>query len=137
MSARLAIYARVSTTNHGQDAALQTRELPKLHVAWPRRNGSVNYNFICRSTRMNAARRHAVQFRREGTNLPFDPVYLEGAGARRFAGKVKLHPVAGATAGSDDEGLRKTLKKREVQRPCSELILVSQSQLWSGLRLQR
>src|ERR1700741_3095080 len=27
MSARVAIYARVSTTNHGQDAGLQTREM--------------------------------------------------------------------------------------------------------------
>jgi len=33
MSARLAIYARVSTTNHGQDAGLQTRELRQFGEA--------------------------------------------------------------------------------------------------------
>ncbi len=33
MSTRLAIYARVSTTNHGQDAGLQTRELRQFGEA--------------------------------------------------------------------------------------------------------
>lgn len=33
MSARVAIYARVSTTNHGQDASLQTREMRQFAEA--------------------------------------------------------------------------------------------------------
>jgi DNA invertase Pin-like site-specific DNA recombinase len=33
MSARVAIYARVSTTNHGQDVGLQTRELRQFAEA--------------------------------------------------------------------------------------------------------
>jgi len=33
MSARVAIYARVSTTNHGQDASLQTREMGQFAEA--------------------------------------------------------------------------------------------------------
>ena len=33
MSRRLAIYARVSTTNHGQDVTLQTRDLEQFAQA--------------------------------------------------------------------------------------------------------
>ena len=33
MSARVAIYARVSTANHGQDAGMQTREMRQFSEA--------------------------------------------------------------------------------------------------------
>jgi len=56
MSIRLAIYARVSTTNHGQDAGLQTRELRQFGEArgWVKylreqlRAGSENQHESCR-----------------------------------------------------------------------------------------